>query len=446
MYREILKTKCQHTIAVLLICLPVPSAAVLTIEVTKGVATGVPIAVVPFAWENAGKNGTAPPHGVADVSAVIASDLARSGRFELVPRGDFLSQPHELPAVKYKDWRLLKTEALVIGKITKVSADNYEVRFRLLDVFREQQRVGQKFTVPQAQLRKAAHQISDIIYHRLIGRPGAFDTRIAYVVAEGAPPGKRFLLQVADADGQHPKTILESPQPIISPTWSPDGRQLAYVSFEKNRSIIYVQELRSGERKRVAEYPGINSAPAWSPDGSKLAFTLSKDGNPEIYIYAIASGDLRRVTRHTALDTEPAWAPSGDTLLFTSNRSGTPQIYQIASRGGTAQRLTFNGKYNVGAHYSSDGKLIALITNQGNGYRVGVYSTKDRIVRELTKTTQDESPSFAPNDGMILYATQSAGRDVLAAVSPDGRVQQSLQLKKHSVREPAWSPFNRKLP
>ncbi len=422
--------------AVFAVVFSAPAPAVLTIEVTKGVEAGISIAIVPFGLEGISASAGLP-------AKVIEADLHRSGKFEPVPRGDFLSLPHDLGEVRYKDWRLLKAEALVIGRVVNTGNDRYEVRFRLLDVFREKQLAGQKFVVPAAKLREAAHQISDLIYEKLTGKPGAFDTRIAYVSVEGTPPKERFLLQVADADGHGAKTVLESPYPVLSPAWSPDGKQLAYVSFEKKRSMIYVQNLWSGERKAVAGHTGINGAPAWSPDGKRLALTLSKDGNAEIYIHDLVSETLRRLTRHTAIDTEPAWSPDGATIAFTSDRSGTPQIYLIPAAGGDATRLTRNGDYNAAARYSDDGKSIVLITNQGNGYRVGLYSAKARSVSELTRTSQDESPTFAPNGEMIMYATQSGGRNVLAAVSPDGRVQQVLTLQNGSVREPAWSPFNR---
>ena len=428
----------RNWLAAMLLGLCAPASAVLTIEVTKGVDAPIPIAIVPFGLEGVSATVDLPAN-------IIAANLSRSGKFEPLARADFLDQPHDLGSVKYKNWRLLKAEALVIGQVVDAGDGRYEVRFRLLDVFREKQLAGQKFVVPAARLRKIAHQISDIIYAKLIGKPGTFDTRIAYVTVEESTPKKRFLLQVADSDGHDPKIILESPQPIMSPAWSPDGNQLAYVSFEEKRSMIYVQNLWSGQRERIAEHAGINSAPAWSPDGDRLAMTLSREGNSEIYIHDLASGDLRRLTRHTAIDTEPAWSPDGDTIVFTSGRAGTPQIYRINAAGGVAQRLTFDGEYNAGASYAGDGQSIVLITNQGNGFRVGLYSVEDRSVSELTQTNQDESPTFAPNGEMIMYATQSGGRNVLAAVSPDGRVQQVLRLQDGTVREPAWSPFNRKL-
>lgn len=425
----------RATAALLLLVSPVTVA--LTIEVTRGVERGIAIAVPPFA---------APLSADGDLlTRVIGDNLSRSGKFELLNSDDFISRPRDLSAVQYKNWRLLKAEALVIGNVAQLPDGRREIRFRLVDVFREQQLAGRKFVATHNQLRKIAHQISDIIYEQLLGKPGVFDTRIAYVAVRGAARKQKFALRVADADGRNAKTILASPQPILSPEWSPDGRQLAYVSFEKKRSMVYVQDLKSGQRTRIAEYEGINGAPAWSPDGKKLALTLSKSGNPEIYIYELANKKLTRLTRHTAIDTEPAWSPDGKTIAFTSARAGSPQIYLINSDGGDAVRLTREGGYNAGASYAHDGNSIALITNRGNGFRVGVYSFKRRGVRELTETAQDESPAFAPNDEMIVYATQHKGRSILATVSPDGAVQQIIGAADGAVRSPAWSPYNRKL-
>ena len=410
----------------------------LVLTITEGNAQGYPIAIVPF-----GQDGVA---GISDLpSEIVEADLNSSGKFTPVPKQTFLSRPTELNAVQYKDWRLLKAEALVIGRIINIGNGQLEIRFRLIDVFNERQLIGQKFIIPQNRIRKVAHQISDIIYEQLTGKPGAFDTKIAYVTAEGADPNRKFLLQVADADGYGPRTVLQSNQPILSPAWSPDGNWLAYVSFEKKRSMVYVQNVWSGERKLISEYQGINSAPAWSPDGRSLAMTLSKDGNPDIYVYNLDNNSLRRLTRHTAIDTEANWSPNGRNIVFTSGRSGAPQIYRMPASGGNAQRLTFEGSYNAGPSYSPDGKTLVLITDQGNGFRVGLYSNEDRTVRELTETRKDESPTFAPNGEMIIYATQQGGRNILAAVSTDGGVQQTLQFQQGSVREPAWSPFNQKL-
>lgn len=414
-----------------------PANAILTIEVNKGFESGIPIAIVPFALEG-GLNDVA--HMPADI---IESDLNSSGKFDPVPRDTFLSQPHDLNSVQFKDWRLLKAESLVVGRIVNIGNGQLEVRFRLIDVFGEQQLAGQKFIVPENRLRKVSHQISDIIYEKLTGIRGAFDTRIAYVTVEGQEPDRKFLLQVSDSDGYDPRTVLQSDEPILSPAWSPDGSWLAYVSFEKQRPNIYIQNVWSGERELISEYPGINSAPAWSPDGQSLALTLSKDGNPEIYVYNRNNKALRRMTRHSAIDTEPDWSPDGRSIVFSSGRSGAPQVFQVPASGGEARRLTFDGSYNAGPVFSPDGQSIALITDQGNGFRVGLYSVQDRHITELTETTRDESPSFAPNGEMIIYATQIGGRNVLSAVSRDGNVQQTLRFQQGSVREPAWSPFNR---
>jgi len=419
-----------------------PAAAVLTIEVTRGVEAAIAIAVVPFQLQGVSAATANLP------AAIIEADLSGSGKFAPLPRGDFLSRPHQARAVQFKDWRLIQAEALVVGRVMRTGDDQFEVRFQLLDVFRETVLAGKKFVVPGGRLRKVAHQISDAIFEALTGTPGAFDTRIAFVTVHGAAPRQRYLLRVADADGHGAQTILESRQPILSPAWSPDGGKLAYVSFEKKRSMIYIQQLRSGARERVAGHHGINGAPAWSPDGGRLALTLSKDGNPDIYIYDLADRSLRRLTRNLAIDTEPAWSPDGGTIAFTSGRRGTPQIYRVAAAGGAAQAVThpkIHGKYNANANYSHDGKSIALVTNQGNGYQVALYSAQDRSVTALTETDHDESPTFAPNGEMIMYATHSGGAQVLAAVSTDGRVKQIIRLQNENgaVREPAWSPFNR---
>ncbi len=415
-----------------------PASAVLTIDVTKGVVAPISIAIVPFHLDDDIEE-------VESITGVIDANLVRSGYFEPIPSSGFLSMPHEFQSVRYKDWRLLKAEILVIGKVTRVDDTQYEVQFRLLDVFREQQLIGRKFTAPVAQWRQVAHRISDIIYEKVLGKSGAFDTSIAYVAVHGKPPTERFFVQVADVDGHNPKTILETPQPIISLAWSPDGNTLAYVSFEVNRSAVYIQNIWSGSRQKVASFKGINSAPAWSSDSARLALTLSKEGNAEIYIYHLKSGSLKRLTHHIAIDTEPAWSPDDRSIVFTSNRAGTVQIYQIPTTGGEAKRLTFGSKYNAAASYSSDGKFLALITNRGQGFRVGVYSFSERSILELTKSTQDESPTWSPNDESIMYATQIGGRKVIAMVSVDGRVQQTLQLGDHDILEPVWSPVKIKL-
>lgn len=411
--------------------------ATLTIEITQSLDVGMPVAIVPFGWEGPSR----PPQ---DVSAVIEADLARSGHFRLLPKKDFLSSPHNNKDVIFKDWRLLKAEALVIGNMRQIGTDKYRVEFRLYDVFKETQLAGYEFDVPASGLRMVAHQFSDIIFEKLTGEPGVFNTRIAYITKEGIPRrGVMFRLQVADSDGYNPVTILSSTEPLMSPSWSPDGKRLAYVSFEKKRTMLFVQNVMDSTRTLVAGFNGNNSAPAWSPDGTRLALTLSKDGNAEIYIMRLADKSLTRITDNAAIDTEPAWSPDGRHIVFTSARSGGPQIFRVSAEGGTPQRLTFEGDYNARASYSPDGRMLTLITRSGGAFHTAVLDLKTSALQVLTDTSLDESPSFAPNGRIILYATIVQGRGVLASVSADGRVRQRLKLQEGDVREPAWSPFNR---
>jgi len=421
--------------ALALVCLASPARAVLTIEITRGVERGMPIAIVPF-----GDAGSAPPE---DVSGIVQADLARSGRFDALAAKDFLSRPHTDKEVRFKDFRLLKAEALVIGQVRALGDGRFEVRFQLFDVFKEQQLAGYVYTATPEQLRRVGHQIADVIYEKLTGERGAFDTRIAYVTVERRERTSRFRLQIADSDGQRPVTILDSFEPVMSPAWSPDGSRLAYVSFEQGRPAIYVHEVRAGKRSKIADFPGINSAPAWSPDGEHMAVVLSRDGNAEIYNYRLADGALTRLTNHPAIDTEPAWAPDGRSLVFTSDRSGAPQIYRMGADGSNVERVTFEGSYNARATFASDGRAIAMVTRDDQGYHIGLLQLANRALRVLTDGRLDESPSFAPNGRMILYASEQQGRGVLAAVSSDGRVKQVLRLQDGEVREPAWSPLNR---
>jgi TolB protein len=414
---------------------PTAAQAVLQIEITRGVEAGIPIAVVPFA-----ASGPV-PQPIADI---IEADLKRSGRFDPVARRDFLSQPSDHSQVNFSDWRLIKSEALVVGRVTPAGGDRYDVQFQLFDVFKGTQLAGFRYQETGPNLRRLAHRIADIIYEKLIGEPGAFDTRIAYVTVEGPRNAKpRFLLQIADSDGYGPVTVLESREPILSPAWAPDGSRLAYVSFENRRPVVFIQRLQDGTRTKIADHPGVNSAPAFSPDGRQLALTLSKDGNPEIYVMDLAGGGLRRLTNHHAIDTEPAWSPDGRYLVFTSDRAGRPQIYRMGAGGGEPERVTFEGSYNARASYSADGKRLVLVTNQGSGYQIGVLYLANRALHVLTGQALDESPSFAPNGAMVLYAGQENGRGVLAAVSADGRVRNTMRFAAGDVREPAWSPLNR---
>ena len=413
--------------------------AVLTIEITRGVDTGTPIAIVPFSWEG-------PIKPAQNVSDIVEADLARSGRFAVLPRKDFISTPHEDKDVVFKDWRILKAEALTIGSVRLAAPGKFQVQFRLYDVFKQTQIAGFRYNVSADLLRSVAHQISDIIYEKITGEPGAFSTRIAYVTREEPPKGLPvYKLQVADSDGFNAQTVVRSAEPLMSPAWSPDGNRLAYVSFEDKRSKVYVQNLTDGRRELLAEFTGINSAPAWSPDGTRLALTLSRDGNAEIYVMLLNSRALKRLTFDPAIDTEPSWSPDGRDIIFTSDRAGSPQIYRMNASGGSAERLTFEGDYNARSSYAADGKSITFVSRNQGGYRIAVMRLDNKTTQVLTDTTLDESPSFAPNGRMIIYATEVRGRGVLASASADGRVRQLFKFEEGDIREPAWSPYNREL-
>ncbi|MFQ5993855.1 MAG: Tol-Pal system beta propeller repeat protein TolB [Acidiferrobacterales bacterium] len=412
--------------------------AILTIEITQSADAGIPIAVVPFGIEGQ-------VQAVDNVSNVVAMDLARSGRFSLIPEENFLSTPHANKEVVFKDWRISKAEALVIGTMREPSAGRFEITFRLYDVFRQKQLAGFRYTATVASLRSVGHQIADVIYEKLTGEPGAFNTRIAYVTREDTPKGLIFNLQVADSDGHNAATILSSTEPILSPSWSPNGKQLAYVSFEGGRSRIYIQTIATEQRSLIADFPGINGAPAYSPDGRRLAMTLSKDGNAEIYVLDLDTKRLKRLTHSRAIDTEPAWSPDGQEIVFTSDRAGRPQVYRMKASGKGVERLTFEGDSNARPSYAANGEILTMVTEFRGRYHIAVLRIKDRALQVLSDTPLDESPSFAPNGRMILYATAAGGKGVLASVSSDGRVRQLYKLEEGDVREPAWSPYNRKL-
>ena len=422
-------------IALLIALVPWPAHALLTIEITGGSEAALPIAIVPF-----GVEGYAPPENISDI---VSNDLASSGRFAPLEKRDLISEPHEGQQVNFQDWRLLRSEGLLIGKISSQDGENYQVQFQLYDVYKAEQLVGKRYNVPASGLRNLAHQISDIVYETLTGEKGVFSTRLAFVSEmKNADGSKRYALQVSDADGANPRTVLQSTQPILSPNWSPNGQQLTYVTFENNKAEVYVQELSSGRRNSVASFRGLNSAPAWSPDGKKLALTLSKNGNPEIYVLELASGNLSRVTHNSqAIDTEAVWMPNGREILFTSDRGGRPQIYRVNADGGRAERVTFEGSYNASADISPDGRNMAMVHAVNGKFHIAIQDLQTGAVQVLTDTTADESPSFAPNGRMILYATEQNGRGVLAAVSVDGRIKQRLGESGSAVREPAWSPF-----
>ncbi len=411
--------------------------AVLTIEITQGAQGALPIAIVPFGWESG------PPGPSENVAAVITADLHRSGRFSPLPERDMLSRPQEGAQINFRDWRILGVDSVVVGRV-RPSGDGYEVRFQLFDVLRQNQLTGFTIRTDRAGLRRTAHQIADMIYETLLGEPGAFATRIAYITEIQDPGGVRhYSLEVADSDGYNPRPVLRSEQPLMSPSWSPDGNRLAYVSFESGNSTIYVQNVNTGSREMISSGRGLNGAPAWSPDGKKLAFVLSKDGSPNIYVLDLASRHLSQVTRSFSINTEPVWSPDGRSIVFTSDRGGRPQIYRTSMDGAQVERMTFEGTYNARAILSPNGKYMAMVHNSGRGFNIAVMDLESGALRVLTESGRDESPSFAPNGSMIIYATKEGARGLLSVVSVDGRVRQRLVFEGGQAREPSWSPYMR---
>ena len=401
--------------------------AQLSVEITGAGANRIPVAIADLL-------GDGPASRI--ITSTVASDLERSGLFKLVDTtGAALD---ENSAINYADWKGKGADALAAGSIGRSADGRMEARFRLYDTQKGVSLGGAAYVTSNDQLRAAGHRIADYIYEKLTGEKGVFSTRIAYVVkARG-----QFLLQIADADGQGAATALTSTEPIISPTWSPDGSKLAYVSFEKKKPIVYVHSLASGQRYIVANQKGSNSAPAWSPDGRKLAVVLSKDGNSQIYVVnADGSGALQRLSNSSGIDTEPRYSPDGGSIYFTSDRGGSPQVYRMGANGGDVQRITFEGNYNVSPRPSVDGKSLAFIARREGRFQLAVMDLASRQVQILTDSNKDESPSFAPNSRMILIATEIGGRGVLSAVSSDGRIKQRLSVAAGDVREPAWGPF-----
>ena len=407
----------------------------LEIDIVGGNAAALPITVVPFAGES----------GATDVDDIIRADLARSGQFRTLPELGLPERPSQGSEVAYPTWRMLKQDFLLIGR-SAPSGDGYRVEYELFDVAKQERLLGFALTAPAGAMRDVAHQIADAVYEKILGTPGAFWTRIAYVTASGLGRSSKYSLMVADADGWGPRTVVNSSEPLMSPSWSPDGRSLAYVSFESGNSAVYIQDIASGAREKVASFRGINGAPSYSPDGTRLALTLSKGGNPDIYVMDLASKHLTQVTNHFGIDTEPTWSADGASLYFTSDRGGRPQIYQVGASGGSASRISFEGSYNASASVSHDGKKIAVAQGSGNSYRIAMLDRSLGSPRwsNLSPGSLDESPSFAPNAAMVLYAGREGRRGVLYAVSADARVRQRLVLAEGDVREPAWSPYRKK--
>ena len=418
----------------LLLFLSLDVRAQLEIEIVQGNASQLPIAIVPFQWRSAS------PPPVTGVDEVVSNDLYRSGLFAPVDESDMVDRPADAESIRFGTWRLLKVDYLVIGWVNDSPGGGYDIVYQLFDVNTQERLLSQITTVGPGDLRFGAHRVADAIYEALTGVPGAFATRIAYVSATGEGADLRYELVVADADGFNPITVVGSPEPLLSPAWSPDGNRLAYVSFEQGNSAIYVQEVTTGARELVSSGKGINGAPSFSPDGRYVALTLSRSGNPEIYVRDLTTGTTAQLTNHWAIDTEATWSPDSRTVYFTSDRSGRPQIYAVDRNGGQARRVTFEGDYNARATIAPDGRSLAVAHGRGNEYRIAVWDMDNARLRVLTPGVLDESPSFAPNGSMILYATREGTRGVLSAVSADGNVRQRLILSEGDVREPAWSP------
>ncbi len=414
------------------------------VEVTRGQAEAIPIAVVPFSTPRAAESAPLDASGAFDVAELVGDDLARSGRFRTMDRKDMIDQPHTGAAVLFDDWRRLGNDYIVVGQVLAQDPDRFDIQFELYNVLNRQRLLGYQISANRSGLRLASHQVADMIFEKIIGVRGAFSTRIAYVSVLGHLPKKTYQLIVADADGANPHVVMQSPEPLMSPAWSPDGQSLAYVSFEERLPTVYVQTLKTGDRRRVSARAGVNQAPAWSPDGRRLALTLStRDGNLDIYVLDLASQALTRITDDPGIDTEPQWSKDGRTLYFTSDRAGGPQIYRVGIQpGDRPQRLTFQGNYNARPRLSPDESQLAFVTQEDGGYRIAVMDLKGRgDVQVLTKGRFDVSPSYAPNGAVIIYASRDHGRGVLALVSSDGRVQQRLVSSEGELQEPAWSPF-----
>ena len=405
----------------------------LEINIVGGNAAALPIAVVPFGGDC----------GTTDVSGVVRADLDRSGQFRTADVNALPERPTTGSEVSYPLWRQLRQDYLLVGRCVP-ALGGYRTEYELFDVARQTRLLGIALTAAQASMRDVSHQISDAVYEKILGVRGAFWTRIAYVSASGLGRDTRYALIVADADGYNPHTVVTSNEPLLSPSWSPDGRRLAYVSFEGGNSGIWIQDVASAAREKLTSFRGINGAPSFSPDGTKLAMSLSKGGNPDIYVMDLGSRHLTQITSQLGIDTEPTWSADGSSLYFTSDRGGRPQIYQVSATGGGATRISFEGSYNASPSVSFDGKKIATAQGAGNVYRIAMMdrSTASPRWSMLSPGSLDESPSFAPNASMLVYAAREGRNGVLYVVSANGRVRQRLQTQSGSdVREPAWSPY-----
>lgn len=403
--------------------------AQLRVDISGTGAQQYPVAIADFSGDSAG----------VQVSEIIRADLTRSGQFRLITTSG-ATLGFTTP-IAFDEWRTRGADFLAYGTVTRLADGRYEIKYKLADTVKRGPLDENAVIGTDKELRRMAHQIADRIYEKITGVRGVFSTRIAYVLKRG----KTFELQIADADGQNPQVALRSGEPIISPAWSPDGSRLAYVSFESGKPVVYVHELATSKRFPVANYKGNNSAPAWSPDGGTLAVVLTRDGLSQIYTVNARDGsNLRRITRSPLIDTEPAFSPDGRSIFFTSDRSGSPQIYQVSSEGGEPRRISFNGSYNISPRLSPDGKTLLMISRRDGAFKVVSLDLASGSETVLTQGRDDQSPSFAPNGMQILHAANQGGRSVLAGVSRDGRVRQTLSVLNGEVREPTWGPFTSK--
>jgi TolB protein len=430
-------TKLFSCLAVLLTLACPLVHAEFVVEVTKGQTEAIPIAVVPFASAELSAASF-------DVAQLVSDDLARSGRFKTMDRKDMIEQPHTGANIGFDDWRRLNNDYMVVGTMQADGTDHYTITYELYNVLTKQRLLGFQVSANRPGLRSAGHQIADAVFEKILGIRGAFSTRIAYISVLGHLPNKTFQLIVADADGENPRVVMQSHEPLMSPSWSPDGSSLAYVSFEQRMPTVYVQTLKTGDRRAVSAHAGVNQAPAWSPDGKKLALVLStRDGNLDVYVLDLASQQLSRITDDPGIDTEPQWSKDGQSIYFTSDRAGGPQIYKVGIRpGDKPRRLTFQGSYNARPRISPDESQLAFVTQENGDYRIATMDLRGRgDVQVLTKDHFDVSPSYAPNGAVLIYASRDKGRGVLALVSADGRVQQRLVSSEGELQEPAWAPF-----
>jgi len=413
-----------------------PARAELQVNVTQGVTDPIPIAIVPF-------GRAVPADAGLDLAGVVQHDLESSGRFRAMQRRDMLTTPTRAADVQPADWKASGNDYVLVGRVTAASANELDVDCDLINSLTGQRIGGKRFIATPTSLRNAAHMVSDYVYESILGVRGAFATRITYIAVQGHAPSQHFQLIVADSDGESPKVILESSQPIMSPTWSADDQWLSYVSFENRLSAIYIQRVRTGERRLVSQRVGVNGAPAFSPDGTRLALTLSgSGGNLDIWLLDLATQGLTRLTDDPAVETEPTWSPDGKSIYFTSDRAGGPQIYKLdVANPKRVQRITFGSSYNARSRVAPDGTKIAYVTREGSNYRIAVQDLASGTVNVLSHGSLDESPSFAPNGATIIYAGRDGAVGTLQTVSVDGLVTQRLTSSQGELREPAWEPF-----